>query len=122
MVREIENAAGIPVVQIATIVPIMMTVGTNRIVPGVAIPHPVGDPEAGPEGQAESAEGQEVNTHKKTLKLRSPPVFLSVREPVAALGTASPGQTGMHADMVMLLIGLWANEKGRSGNPHRPIR
>jgi len=50
MVREIENAAGIPVVQIATIVPIMMTVGTNRIVPGVAIPHPVGDPEAGPEG------------------------------------------------------------------------
>jgi len=27
----------------------MMTVGTNRIVPGVAIPHPVGDPGAGPE-------------------------------------------------------------------------
>lgn len=40
---------GVPVVQIATIVPIMMTVGTNRIVPGVAIPHPVGDPGAGPE-------------------------------------------------------------------------
>jgi len=50
MVREIENTAGIPVVQIATIVPIMMTVGANRIVPGVAIPHPVGDPEAGYEG------------------------------------------------------------------------
>jgi glycine reductase len=49
MVREIENATGIPVVQIATIVPIMLTVGTNRIVPGVAIPHPLGDPEAGPE-------------------------------------------------------------------------
>lgn len=49
MVREIEKEAGIPVVQIATIVPIMLTVGANRIVPGVAIPHPVGDPDAGPE-------------------------------------------------------------------------
>ena len=49
MTREIENAAGIPVVQIATIVPIMLTVGTNRIVPGVAIPHPAGKPELGPE-------------------------------------------------------------------------
>lgn len=47
MVREIENAAGIPVVQIATIVPIMLTVGANRIIPGVAIPHPVGDPPLG---------------------------------------------------------------------------
>lgn len=50
MVREIENAAGIPVVQIATIVPIMLTVGANRIIPGIAIPHPVGDPSLGPEG------------------------------------------------------------------------
>lgn len=49
MTREIENAAGIPVVQIATIVPIMLTVGSNRIVPGVAIPHPVGRPQNGPE-------------------------------------------------------------------------
>ncbi len=36
-------------VQIATIVPIMVTVGSNRIVPGVAIPHPVGKPELGDE-------------------------------------------------------------------------
>ena len=49
MTREIEKAAGIPVVQIATIVPIMVTVGANRIVPGVAIPHPVGAPDQGPE-------------------------------------------------------------------------
>ncbi len=49
MTREIENAAGIPVAQIATIVPIMLTVGANRIVPGVAIPHPVGKPELGEE-------------------------------------------------------------------------
>ena len=44
MVREIERTAGIPVVQIATIVPIMLTVGSNRIVPGIAIPHPLGQP------------------------------------------------------------------------------
>ncbi len=50
MTREIEKAAGIPVVQIATIIPIMLTVGANRIVPGVAIPHPVGDPAKGAEG------------------------------------------------------------------------
>ena len=49
MTREIERVANIPVVQIATIVPIMLTVGSNRIVPGVAIPHPVGDPAKGPE-------------------------------------------------------------------------
>ncbi len=50
MTREIERVADIPVVQIATIVPIMLTVGSNRIVPGVAIPHPTGDPERGVEG------------------------------------------------------------------------
>jgi glycine reductase len=47
MTREIERTAGIPVAQIATIVPIMKTVGANRIIPGVAIPHPVGDPDRG---------------------------------------------------------------------------
>ena len=50
MAREIENAAGIPAVQMATIVPIMMTVGANRIIPGIAIPHPIGSPELGAEG------------------------------------------------------------------------
>ena len=29
---------------IATVVPISQTVGANRIVPAVAIPHPLGDP------------------------------------------------------------------------------
>jgi len=28
----------------ATVVPISLTVGANRIVPAVAIPHPLGDP------------------------------------------------------------------------------
>ena len=48
MVKEIERA-GIPVVHIATIVPISLTVGANRIVPGVAIPHPLGAPDKSPQ-------------------------------------------------------------------------
>ncbi|EFM26338.1 selenoprotein B, glycine/betaine/sarcosine/D-proline reductase domain protein [Peptoniphilus duerdenii ATCC BAA-1640] len=43
MVKGIE-ATGIPVVHICTITPISLTVGANRIVPAVAIPHPLGDP------------------------------------------------------------------------------
>jgi glycine reductase len=43
MVKEIERA-GIPVVHMCTIVPISLTVGANRIVPTVAIPHPLGNP------------------------------------------------------------------------------
>lgn len=43
MVKEIERA-GLPVVHVCTIVPISLTVGANRIVPAVAIPHPLGDP------------------------------------------------------------------------------
>ena len=58
MTREIERVADIPVVQIATIVPIMLTVGSNRIVPGVAIPHPVGDLDQGP--QADKAIRREL--------------------------------------------------------------
>ncbi len=33
-----------PVVHIATVVPISQTVGANRIIPAVAIPHPLGNP------------------------------------------------------------------------------
>jgi len=43
MVKEIERA-GIPVVHVCTVTPISMTVGANRIVPAVAIPHPLGNP------------------------------------------------------------------------------
>ena len=43
MAKEIERA-GIPTVHVCTIVPISKTVGANRIVPAVAIPHPLGDP------------------------------------------------------------------------------
>ena len=43
MVKEIERA-GLPVVHICTVTPISMTVGANRIVPAIAIPHPLGNP------------------------------------------------------------------------------
>ncbi len=43
MVKEIERA-GLPVVHVCTVVPISLTVGANRIVPAVAIPHPLGNP------------------------------------------------------------------------------
>ena len=41
--KEIERA-GIPVVHMCTVTPISMTVGANRIVPTIAIPHPLGNP------------------------------------------------------------------------------
>ena len=47
MVKEIERA-GIPVVHMCTVTPISMTVGANRIVPTIAIPHPLGNPELDP--------------------------------------------------------------------------
>jgi glycine reductase len=43
MVKEIERA-GLPVVHVCTVVPISLTVGANRIVPAVAIPYPLGNP------------------------------------------------------------------------------
>ena len=43
MVKEIERS-GIPVVHMCTVVPISLTVGANRIIPTIAIPHPLGNP------------------------------------------------------------------------------
>ena len=51
MVKEIERT-GLPVVHICTVTPISLTVGANRIVPAIAIPHPLGNP-------AESREEEE---------------------------------------------------------------
>ena len=48
MVKEIERA-GIPVVHVCTVTPISLTVGANRIVPAIAIPHPLGNPNETPE-------------------------------------------------------------------------
>lgn len=47
MVKEVERA-GIPVVHMCTVTPISMTVGANRIVPTIAIPHPLGNPALDP--------------------------------------------------------------------------
>ena len=44
MVKEIEGA-GLPVAHACSIVPISKTVGADRIVPTIAIPHPFGDPD-----------------------------------------------------------------------------
>jgi glycine reductase len=52
MVKELEKA-GIPTSHICTIVPISMTVGANRIVPAVAIPHPLGRPGVSGEEEVE---------------------------------------------------------------------
>ena len=52
MVKEIERA-GIPVVHMCTVVPISLTVGANRIVPTVAIPHPLGNPTLTPAEEKE---------------------------------------------------------------------
>ncbi len=46
MVKEIERY-GIPIVHMATITTISVSVGANRIVPTIAIPYPVGDPSLG---------------------------------------------------------------------------
>ena len=46
MVKEIERY-GIPIVHMSTIVTISKSVGANRIVPTIAIPYPVGNPEKG---------------------------------------------------------------------------
>ena len=63
MVNEIERA-GIPVVHMCTVVPISLTVGANRIIPTVAIPHPLGNPALDP------AEEKKLRRHlvEKALK------------------------------------------------------
>ena len=58
MVKEIERA-GIPVVHVCTVTPISMTVGANRIVPAIAIPHALGNPALTPE--------EEYNLRKKIV-------------------------------------------------------
>ncbi len=55
MVKEIERY-GIPVVHMATITTISKSVGANRIVPTIAIPHPVGNPKVSEEREYELRE------------------------------------------------------------------
>jgi glycine reductase len=50
MSKEIERT-GLPCAHVCSIIPISQTVGANRIVPSVAIPHPLGDPSKSPEDE-----------------------------------------------------------------------
>ena len=50
MVKEIERA-GFPIVQMCNLVPVAKTVGSNRIVPTISIPYPLGDPGTAKEEQ-----------------------------------------------------------------------
>ena len=43
MVKEFERA-GFPIVQMCNLIPVAKTVGSNRIVPSISIPYPLGDP------------------------------------------------------------------------------
>ena len=52
MVKSIEKL-GLPAVHVCTIIPISQTVGANRIVPAVAIPHPTGNPKLDVKGELE---------------------------------------------------------------------
>jgi len=51
-------------VHVASIIPISLTVGANRIVPAVAIPHPLGNPELPDKGERELR----LNLVKKALR------------------------------------------------------
>ena len=69
MAKEIERA-GIPVAHVCSIITISQTVGANRIVPSVAIPHPLGNPKLSP------AEEKELrgNLLKKALDALQTPI------------------------------------------------
>jgi len=43
MVKEVERA-GFPIVQMCNLIPVATTVGSNRIVPTISIPYPLGNP------------------------------------------------------------------------------
>lgn len=50
MVKEFERA-GFPIVQMCNLIPVAKTVGSNRIVPTISIPYPLGDPSTSKEEQ-----------------------------------------------------------------------
>ena len=48
--KELERV-GIPTVQISTMTPIALMVGSNRIIPGAGIVHPMGDANLSPDDE-----------------------------------------------------------------------
>jgi glycine reductase len=69
MVKGIEKY-GIPVVHIATVVPISKTIGANRIIPAIGIPYPLGDVTQSPEDSYRIRE----NLCRRALKALQTPV------------------------------------------------
>ena len=69
MVKGIEKY-GIPVVHIATVVPISKTIGANRIIPAIGIPYPLGDVTQRPEDSYRIRE----NLCRRALKALQTPV------------------------------------------------
>ena len=72
MVQEIERY-GIPIVHMATITTISKSVGANRIVPTIAIPHPVGNPDLPAE--------EELALRRKMVKTALEALSTEVTEP-----------------------------------------
>ena len=68
MVKGIERY-GIPVVHMATVVPISLTIGANRIIPGVGIPDPLGEPT---QGEADSKKIREKMVRRALKTLQTP--------------------------------------------------
>lgn len=64
MVKEIERA-GIPIVQMANLIPVSKTVGANKIVPTISIPYPLGDPSTSREEQLK------LRSHRVEVALNS---------------------------------------------------
>ena len=56
MAKEFERR-GIPTAFISTIVPLAESIGPNRIIPGKAITHPLGDPTLAPAEEKEFRRG-----------------------------------------------------------------
>lgn len=50
MVKEIEKS-GMPIVQMANLIPVSKTAGANKIIPTISIPYPLGDPGTSKEEQ-----------------------------------------------------------------------
>lgn len=74
MVKEIERY-GIPIVHMATITTISESVGANRIVPTVAIPYPVGNPELGAKEDVLRDELVERAIRALSTEVASPTIF-----------------------------------------------
>lgn len=75
MVKGVEGA-GLPVVHVCTVTPISMTVGANRIVPAVAIPHPLGNPALEPEEEKKLRRNLvEKALHALTVEVEDQTIF-----------------------------------------------